>query len=171
MFACCPSIPIPCISCGTLNCFGDEQPDTLGASVQIVIRGGQMIRSIVTGRTCVPSRSALPGKDDLQAMMARSPIGAPLASGRLGGNLLGPTRPGLSAGAFLCLSNERQRLGPSFDLRYSSLGGDPGSENKSGSITPSRRRIRATATRRSSLFQSAAVKTTDWPLAFLISIE
>jgi hypothetical protein len=27
-----------------------------------------MIRSIVTGRACVPSRSALPGKDDLQAM-------------------------------------------------------------------------------------------------------
>ena len=51
-----------------------------------------MIRSIVTGRTCVPSRSALPGKDDLQAMMARSPIGAPLASGRLGGNLSSKVR-------------------------------------------------------------------------------
>ena len=45
--------------------------------MQIVIRRSQMIRSIVTGRTCVPSRSALPVKDDLQAMMARSPIVAP----------------------------------------------------------------------------------------------
>ena len=45
--------------------------------MQIVIHRRRMIRSIVIGRTCLPSRSALPGKDDFQAMMARSPIVAP----------------------------------------------------------------------------------------------
>jgi hypothetical protein len=43
-----------------------------------------MIRSIVTGRTCVLSRSALPGKDDLQAMWRVRLLARPLRPEALG---------------------------------------------------------------------------------------